>query len=105
MTEALEESAEGRRALYHIVYQRMLAIPEEEEDGENYTTVSDSEVITHAQLIETDQPLPRYTIEDALQSAKMYEHTFMILIYSPHEDTFFGLYSKRHYWVSGCEKL
>jgi len=69
------------------------------------SSVSKGKVVSHTNLIDTHQPLPSYTIEDAIRTTKMYEHTFALLVYDPTSDSFLGLYSKRHYWVSGCEKL
>mmetsp|Transcript_39501 Transcript_39501/g.83066 ORF Transcript_39501/g.83066 Transcript_39501/m.83066 type:complete len:676 (-) Transcript_39501:67-2094(-) len=66
---------------------------------------STSKIIPHAELINSNQPLPAYTIEDALESSKTFANTFGLLVYYPDEDAFIALYSRRHYWVAGCNKL
>lgn len=97
-----------RRKLFEVGDEQMLeedaellAIPGVDAVPSNPT----EKTVTYTQLINNNQPLPPYTIEDALKTAHLYEHTYALLVYAPHMDTFLGLYSKRHYWVTGCEKL
>lgn len=62
-------------------------------------------VTPYAQRIDANQPLPPYTIADAIESSKLYERNFALLVYDPEDDMFYGMYSKRHYWEPGCQKL
>ncbi|KAL3827149.1 hypothetical protein ACHAXA_006704 [Cyclostephanos tholiformis] len=65
----------------------------------------DSGAVTHAQLIDEGLPLPPYAIDDAIRTSRMYDNTYALLVYDPEKDTFYLLYSKRHNWVNGCNKL
>ena len=76
------------------------SIPQEEEDSLSTTTIT-----SYAQLIDTNRPLPPYTIEDALQVSKLYDSTFALLVYDPEDDMFIGLYSENHRWRPPCQKL
>ena len=76
------------------------SIPQEEEDSLSTTTIT-----SYAQLIDTNRPLPPYTIEDALQASKLYDSTFALLVYDPEDDMFIGLYSENHRWRPPCQKL
>lgn len=60
---------------------------------------------SHAQRIDADLPLPPYTIEDAIESSRAYDRNFALLVYDPEDDAFYGMYSRRHLWVNGCQKL
>ena len=62
-------------------------------------------ITSYAQLIDTNRPLPPYTIEDALQASKLYDSTFALLVYDPEDDMFIGLYSENHRWRPPCQKL
>ena len=77
------------------------SIPREEEGASLSTTTMTS----YAQLIDTNRPLPPYTIEDALQVSKLYDSTFSLLVYDPEDDMFIGLYSENHRWRPPCQKL
>jgi len=77
------------------------SIPREEEGASLSTTTMTS----YAQLIDTNRPLPPYTIEDALQVSKLYDSTFALLVYDPEDDMFIGLYSENHRWRPPCQKL
>jgi len=59
----------------------------------------------YPQLIATNQTLPPYHLKDALQIAQLYDHTYLLLVYEPNSDTFYGLYHKNHKWTSGNHKL
>jgi hypothetical protein len=48
--------------------------------------------------VASSEPLPRYTLEDALKTTDMYTHLFALLIYEPEDDKFVALYSKLHSW-------
>jgi hypothetical protein len=67
--------------------------------------VDDPAIVTHSRLIDTGMPLPPYSIEDAVRTSRMFDNTQAILVYDPEKDTFYALYSKRHNWVTGCNKL
>ena len=41
----------------------------------------------------------------ALQASNLYDNTFALLVYAPEDDAFYGLYSHKHTWVTGCLKL
>jgi len=58
----------------------------------------------YAHRIDANQSLPPYAIVDAIESSKMFDHNFVLLVYDPEDDVFYGMYSKRHYWVPGCQK-
>ena len=60
---------------------------------------------SYESLISNSQPLPHYTLVKLLTQLSVYSHTFVILIYDPEPDTFYALYSKKHYWASSNEKL
>ena len=64
-----------------------------------------SSFISYAQLIDSNKSLPPYSIKDALQASKLYDNTFALLVYAPEDDAFYGLYSHKHTWVTGCLKL
>ena len=66
---------------------------------------SSSSFISYAQLIDSNKSLPPYSIKDALQASKLYDNTFALLVYAPEDDAFYGLYSHKHTWVTGCLKL
>ncbi|KAL9188250.1 hypothetical protein ACHAXT_006628 [Thalassiosira profunda] len=88
----------------------VLAIPGEGVPAPNGASEEDVEANTnaaspHSHLIADEQPLPRYTLQDAVASSHLYDHTFALLVYDPADDVFRGLYSTRHHWVSGCDKL
>ena len=57
--------------------------------------------IPYPQLIAT-KTIPPYHLKDALQIAQLYDHTYLLLVYEPNSDTFYGLY---HKWTSGNHKL
>jgi len=104
---------------YRKLDDEILAIPDDNmlssisEDGKaselspakTITTTTVNTPLSHAQLIDATQPLPLYTISDAVSSSKMYERCFALFVYDPDDDAFYGFHSKRHYWVSGCHKL
>lgn len=74
-------------------------------EDEPSSTTATANIIPHAQLIDANQPLPPYTMQDAIESSKLYEKNFALLVYDPDDNAFYGLYSKRHFWVTGCQKL
>eukprot|EP00970_Alexandrium_tamarense_P008211 scaffold1559_cov193-Alexandrium_tamarense.AAC.28 len=53
---------------------------------------------TYSSRIVDSEPLPQYTLEDALKTADMYTHLFAIVVYDPEEDKFSILSSNNHYW-------
>ena len=75
------------------------------DDGEDDADGEDDGIVTHARLIDEGLPLPPYAIDDAVRTSRMYDTTWALLVYDPEKDSFFALYSKRHYWVTGCTKL
>lgn len=89
--------------------EEILAIPADDvlsgsENGEA-PEPSASTAISHAQLIDANQPLPPYTLQDAIDSSNTFDRKFVLLIYDPDDDSFYGLYSKRHNLVKGCQKV
>jgi len=62
-------------------------------------------LLPYPQLTATNQTLPPYHLKDALQIAQLYDHTYLLLVYEPNSDTFYGLYHKNHKWTSGNHKL
>ena len=64
-----------------------------------------SSFISYAKLIDSNKSLPPYSIKDALQASNLYDNTFALLVYAPEDDAFYGLYSHKHTWVTGCLKL
>jgi len=67
---------------------------------------NDAQSVTpYAKRIDANESLPPYTIVDAIESSKMYDHNFALLVYDPEDDVFYGMYSKRHYWMPSCKKL
>ncbi len=69
-----------------------------EANNEDNTTNS---IVTHAQLINKGLPLPPYTIYNTVRMSRMYDNTYMLLVYNPKRDLFYILHSKWHYWVRG----
>lgn len=65
----------------------------------------DTGIMTHTRLINKRRPLPRYNIEDAVRTSRMYDNTYALLVYDPEKDAFYMLYSKRHYFVHSVYKL
>ena len=59
----------------------------------------------YEEMIRTGQTLPPYNIRDAVESYKLYEHTFALLVYDPATDQFYGYYTRRHYWTTASQKL
>ncbi|KAL7532319.1 hypothetical protein ACHAXR_004558 [Thalassiosira sp. AJA248-18] len=58
------------------------------------------------EVVMSSQPLPRYTLEDALNESTVFESIFCILVYDPPTDKFIVLFSKDHLWRhGGNEKL
>jgi hypothetical protein len=60
---------------------------------------------TYTDLIRKDVPLPRYNLESTIKAADIYRSRFALLRYDPTADKFIGYYSKKHEWVTGCNKL
>mmetsp|Transcript_7676 Transcript_7676/g.16633 ORF Transcript_7676/g.16633 Transcript_7676/m.16633 type:complete len:667 (+) Transcript_7676:142-2142(+) len=89
--------------------EEILAIPGDDmlsgSDNGEAPEPSTTAAISHAQLIDANQPLPTYTLQDAIDSSKMFDRKFALLIYDPDDDAFYGLYSKRHNLVKGCQKV
>ena len=56
-------------------------------------------------LIDSKQPLPPYTIEDAIYASQIYYDSVAILVYDANDDKFVLLYSRRHAWNSASRKL
>ncbi|KAL7534118.1 hypothetical protein ACHAXR_005643 [Thalassiosira sp. AJA248-18] len=53
-------------------------------------------------------PLPSiqpYTFQDAMAESSMFETTFAVLVYSPQDDKFVGLYDKTAHWTASNRKL
>jgi hypothetical protein len=65
----------------------------------------DPSIVTHSRLIDSGMPLPPYAIDDAVRTSRMFDNTYALLVYDPEKDMFYALYSKRHNWVTGCNKL
>ncbi len=65
----------------------------------------DPSIATHSRLIDSGMPLPPYTIGDAVRTSRMFDNTYALVVYDPEKDMFYALYSKRHNWVTGCNKL
>jgi hypothetical protein len=65
----------------------------------------DPSIVTHSRLIDSGMPLPPYAIADAVRTSRMFDNTYALLVYDPEKDMFYALYSKRHNWVTGCNKL
>ena len=59
----------------------------------------------YEELIDTDQPIPEYTLEDAFEPAKIYNHTYAVLVYDPQRNRFKGLFNKTMPYVRGRAKL
>ncbi|KAL7540704.1 hypothetical protein ACHAXR_010313 [Thalassiosira sp. AJA248-18] len=57
------------------------------------------------QELESPTPTTHYTLHDAIHEAKMWEHTFALLIYDPPTDSFIGHYSTQHRRESSSKKL
>mmetsp|Transcript_5385 Transcript_5385/g.11744 ORF Transcript_5385/g.11744 Transcript_5385/m.11744 type:complete len:577 (+) Transcript_5385:304-2034(+) len=51
------------------------------------------------------ESLSSYTLEDAINEAKVFRLTFAIMVYDPTTDTFLAYYSKNHLWRSSFIKL
>jgi len=51
------------------------------------------------------EPIPPYTLEDALGEYEIVEYTFGVLIYNPVEDNFLGMYNKEHQYRGPNKKL
>ncbi|KAL7531974.1 hypothetical protein ACHAXR_004343 [Thalassiosira sp. AJA248-18] len=60
---------------------------------------------SYEQLIDNEQPLPPYNIQDAVDSSKMFDRTYALLVYDPRDDAFNALYSKHHKYVAAYDKL
>ena len=65
----------------------------------------DPSIVTHSRLIDSGMPLPPYAIDDAVRTSRMFDNTYALVVYDPEKDMFYALYSKRHNWVTGCNKL
>ena len=61
--------------------------------------------ISYANLIDNNEPIPPYNIEDALQSSNIFESAYALLVYDPSSDAFVALYHKRHRWTPSCRKM
>ena len=61
--------------------------------------------VPYTKLIDSKKSLPPYSLKDALQASKLYDDTYALLVYAPEDDAFYGLYSHKHTWVTGCLKL
>jgi hypothetical protein len=88
------------------VLEGMLGVvppPWEEEADE--VADDDPSIVTHSRLIDSGMPLPPYAIADAVRTSRMFDNTYALLVYDPEKDMFYALYSKRHNWVTGCNKL
>lgn len=73
--------------------------------AEEHEDEIDTGIMTHTRLIDKSLPLPRYDIEDAVRTSRLYENTYALLVYDPEKDAFYMLYSKRHFFVHGVYKL
>lgn len=51
------------------------------------------------------ESLSSYTLEDAINEAKVFRLTFAIMVYDPTTDTFLAYYSKNHLWRPSFIKL
>ena len=49
--------------------------------------------------------IQNYTLTDALDESKIYEHTFCLLLYDPPSNKFLILYSQNHRWENSNRKL
>jgi len=63
------------------------------------------ETATYKDLIRDNTPLPKYSLQNAIDAAEMYRSKFSLLRYDPTSDKFIGYYFRRHEWGSGCMKL
>jgi hypothetical protein len=77
----------------------------DDEDEAAAADRDDPAVVTHSRLIDSGAPLPPYAIDDAVLTSRMYDNTYSLLVYDPERDVFLALHSRRHNWVSGCNKL
>ena len=66
---------------------------------------SSSHITTYADLIRDNTPLPKYSLQNAIDAAEIYGSKFSLLRYDPTTDKFIGYYFRRHEWGSGCMKL
>ncbi|KAL7529468.1 hypothetical protein ACHAXR_002982, partial [Thalassiosira sp. AJA248-18] len=62
-------------------------------------------ILSYDQLIDTEQPLPPYNIQDAVDTSKMFYNAYALLVYDPRDDAFIAIYSKRHHWITAYDKL
>ena len=65
---------------------------------------TDAENIFH-HLIDSNEQLPSYTIEDAIYASQIYYDSIAVLVYDPEDDKFVLLYSLRHAWNTASRKL
>ncbi len=70
---------------------------EDESSSETTTTYTD--------LIRTNQPLPKYSLQNAIDANEIYYSKFGLLRYNPTTDKFTGYYFRRQEWGNGSMKL
>ena len=61
--------------------------------------------ISYANLIDNNEPIPPYNIEDALQSSNIFDSAYALLVYDPSSDAFVALHHKRHKWITSSRKM
>jgi hypothetical protein len=83
----------------------MASLTTNSQDADKNDDDTTNRIVTHARLIDKGLPLSPYAINNIVCTSRMYNNTYMLLMYDPKSESFYMLHSKRHYWVSGCQKV
>ena len=86
-------------------YRRILRAVNSTSSGGGAQGMGSARGSAYEEIIRSGQSLPPYNIRDAVESYKLYDHTFALLVYDPPTDQFYGYYTRRHYWTSAIQKL
>jgi hypothetical protein len=75
------------------------------QEVDSSTTTTTTTTKTYDELIRDNTPLPKYSLQSAIDAGEIYRSKFSLLRYDPTTDKFIGYYLRRHEWESGCMKL